>query len=161
MYTKAIALAALASTVAAQTKNLTAVLESDPNLSNLTSYLGFYPSVVQSLMNITNVTLLAPTNDAFAKLTAELGGVLPNDTSLINAIFSYHILDGQYLSSNFSSTAKFIPSKLVDPTYTSLTGGQVVEGLASGKSVVFYSGLLQNSTVTQAVSLKPLSSCSH
>ncbi len=159
MYTKAIALAALASTAAAQMKNLTAVLESDPNLSNLTSYLGFYPSVVQSLMNITNVTLLAPTNEAFAKLSAQLGGVLPNDTSLIDAIFSYHILDGTYMSGNFSSTAKFIPTALVNPTYTTLMGGQVVEGLAMGKSVVFYSGLLQNSTVTQAVRLDILFPC--
>jgi len=54
-----------------------------------------------------------------------------------------------YPASAFTSKAQFIPSSLTDPTYSNVTG-QRVEALTVGKNVEFYSGLLQNSTVTQA-----------
>lgn len=153
MHAKLFTTAAFASVVAAQTKNLTSTLASDPNLSMLTQYLGFYPAFVQSVSNLTNITLLAPSNEAFSKLLNSSAGsaVQANDTSLIDALFSYHILDGKYLSSNFTSTAQFIPTKLVDPTYSDLMAGQVVEAVASNGSVTFFSGLFTDSTVTQAV----------
>jgi len=152
MHAKLFTTAALASVAAAQTKNLTTTLASDPNLSMLTQYLGFYPAFVQSVSNLTNITLLAPSNEAFTKLLNSSAGsaVQANDTSLIDALFSYHILDGKYLSSNFTSTAQFIPTKLVDPTYSDLTAGQVVEAVANNGSVAFFSGLFTDSTVTQA-----------
>ena len=45
----------------------------------------------------------------------------------------------------------FLPTMLNDIMYTNVTGGQVVECVKQGDSVVFYSGLLTNSTVTMAV----------
>jgi uncharacterized surface protein with fasciclin (FAS1) repeats len=153
MHFKLLSLAALASLAAAQTLNLTAAITSNPNLSNLTQYLGFFPQIVQKLSGLTNITLLAPSNEAFTKLRAGPGGVQisAQDTALIDALFTYHVLDGTYFSTDITSKPAFVPTALVDPAYTNLTSGQRVEAVKSGKEVVFYSGLLQKSTVTQAV----------
>lgn len=151
MHGKLLSLAALASVATAQ--NLTAVIASNPNLRNLTQYLGFFPQIVTQLQNMTNITLLAPSNEAFEKLLSgpAASQVQANDTSLIDALFSYHILDGKYMSSNFTSAPQFVPTKLVAANYTNLASGQRVEGLKSGNSTTFYSGLLSNTTITQAV----------
>ena len=153
MHSKLFSLAALASLAAAQTMNLTSAISSNPSLSNLTQYLGLYPNIVQQLSNATNITLLAPNNDAFNKLLMGPAAAQINaqDTSLIDALFTYHALDGKYPASDITSKAAFIPTALVDPAYTNLTSGQRVEALMAGKEVAFYSGLLQKSTVTQAV----------
>jgi uncharacterized surface protein with fasciclin (FAS1) repeats len=154
MHSKLLSLAAFASLAAAtQSVNLTATITSNPNLSNLTQYLGFYPQIVQTLSSLTNITLLAPSNEAFTKLLSGPGASQVNaqDKSLITALFTYHVLNGTYLSTDITSKPAFIPTALVDPAYTNLTSGQVVEAVLSGKSVDFYSGLLQKSTVTQAV----------
>lgn len=50
-------------------------------------------------------------------------------------------------------TPVFLPTMLNDSMYTNVTGGQVVEAVKQGDSVVFYSGLLSNATVTTAVRL--------
>jgi uncharacterized surface protein with fasciclin (FAS1) repeats len=156
MHSKLLSLAAFASLAAAQSMNLTAAITSNPNLSNLTEYLGLYPQIVHTLSSLTNITLLAPSNEAFTKLLAGPGAsqVSAQDKSLITALFTYHVLDGTHFSTDITSKPAFIPTALVDPTYTNLTSGQVVEAVLSGKSVDFYSGLLQKATVTQAV-------CSH
>ena len=133
--------------------NLTAAITSDPNLSNLTQYLGFYPQIVQTLSSLTNITLLAPSNEAFTKLLSGPGAAQVNasDRSLITALFTYHVLEGTYFSTDITSKPAFIRTALVNPVYTNLTSGQVVEAVMSDKKVDFYSGLLQKATVTQAV----------
>jgi uncharacterized surface protein with fasciclin (FAS1) repeats len=153
MHSQLLSLAAFASLAAAQTVNLTVAIGSNPNLSNLTQYLGLFPQIVSTLTGLTNITLLAPSNDAFTKLLASPAAAQVNakNTALINALFTYHILDGAYHSADITSKPAFIPTALVDPAYTNVTSGQRVEAVASGKEVVFSSGLLGKSTVTQAV----------
>jgi uncharacterized surface protein with fasciclin (FAS1) repeats len=150
MHSQLLSLAAFASLAAAQTVNLTVAIGSNPNLSNLTQYLGFFPQIVSQLSSSTNITLLAPSNDAFTKLAATTK-VNAQDTALINALFTYHVLDGAYHSADITSKPTFIPTALVDPAYTNVTSGQRVEAVASGEEVVFSSGLLTKSTVTEAV----------
>ena len=77
-----------------------------------------------------------------------------NDTTAIEAILSYHVLAGTYPASDITSTPAFIPTLLNNTAYSNVTGGQVVEAVAQGTSVEFYSGLLANSTVTTAVGNK-------
>ena len=64
----------------------------------------------------------------------------------------YHVLNGTYPASAVTETPLFLPTTLNDTQYTNVTGGQVVEAIKQGDDVVFYSGLLSNATVTQAVS---------
>jgi hypothetical protein len=61
------------------------------------------------------------------------------------------VLNGTFPSSAITNTSAFVPTALTNPLFTNVTGGQVVEGVTSGDNVVFYSGLLTNSTVTTAV----------
>lgn len=157
MQFKYLPLAALAAAASAQsTLNLTAALAGNNNLTNLTSYLGFLgaPFVTQ-LQDLKNVTLLAPSNRAFAAfLNSSAGAAIKlNDTAAIQAVLTYHVLNGTYSSSAITTTPAFIPTLLNNKAYTNVTGGQRVEAIATGTNVTFVSGLLAHSNVIQAVSL--------
>ncbi|KAF7513646.1 hypothetical protein GJ744_007697 [Endocarpon pusillum] len=138
---------ALATAASAQeTMNLTAALASSPELSRLTGALGLVPGVGATLGEASNITLLAPSNAAFEELNA----TTLNDTALIQAVLQYHVLNGTYYAENVTETPSFIPTMLMNSSYTNVTGGQVVEAVRRDGKVVFFSGLLMNSTVTQA-----------
>ena len=151
-YKKLLYLAALAVTASAQ--NLTSVLTANPNLSNLTTYVSLFPAVLSTLSTAKNITILAPSNAAFAAFLKSSAGTAlsANNTAAIQALLTYHVLNGTFYASNVNSTPKFIPTLLTNQTYANVTGGQRVEALTEGTNVTIFSGLLQNSSVTQAVS---------
>ena len=60
------------------------------------------------------------------------------------------MLNGTYESSAITNVSSFIPTALMNTTYTNVTGGQRVEAIMKGSSVEFIGGLLQNVTVVQA-----------
>ena len=155
MQFKLLSLAALAATGSAQMMNLTATLMNQTDLSNLTTYVSLFPQLLQSLSMATNITILAPSNEAFAAFMNSSAGaaIAANDTAAIEAVLSYHVLDGTYDASMITSNATFIPTMLTNMSYANVTGGQRVEAIMAGTSVDFFSGLLQNSTVTTAVSI--------
>ena len=151
MHWKYLSLAALAAGSSAQMMNLTSVLASQPSLSNLTSFVSMFPQLLSTLSTATNVTILAPSNEAFAAILNS-SIIAQNNSAAIQALLMYHVLNGTYPASAVKSTPAFIPTLLNNPMYANVTGGQVVEAVTQGTSVEFYSGLLQNSTVTTAVS---------
>ena len=159
MHLRNLALASFASAAAGQ--SLTEALQSEPSLSNLTTYLGLFPNFASQLGEMSNITLLAPSNTAFAAaLNSSTGAAIQaNNTGLIEAVFSYHVLSGNY--SNFSTMPEFISTALMSGMYANVTGGQNVEAIASGNmtnsTVTFYSGLLQNSSVASNSSAIPFS----
>ena len=141
-------LAAMAAAASAQ--DLSTALADQSSLSNLTTYLKLFPSLLSSLSEMSNVTILAPNNNAFeAALNSSTGQAFSgNDTAAIEALLSYHVLNGTY--SNFSSMPMFIPTALDSMgMYANISRGQVVEAIGSNSSngTTFYSGLLFNSTV--------------
>lgn len=154
MLTKALTIAALAAAATAQQgRNLTAALASLPQLSNLTTYLQLYPAVVSQLSTAQNVTLLAPSNAAFAKLMNSSAAGALNDTQLIESTFLYHVLNGTFFASAVKETPQFIPTYLGPQTNeTLLKPAAVVECLKVGNDVKIFSGILTESTVTSAVS---------
>ncbi|KAK5207137.1 hypothetical protein LTR20_006215 [Exophiala xenobiotica] len=141
--------ASMASVVAGQ--GLTQTLMNQPSLSNLTTYLQLFPTLLNELSSMTNITLLAPSNMAFeTALNSSTGAAFTaNNTDVISALFSYHVLNGTY--TNFSTMPEFVHTALMPGMYANVTGGQAVEVLASSNmtnaTVTFYSGLLQNSSV--------------
>jgi uncharacterized surface protein with fasciclin (FAS1) repeats len=145
MLFKSFALSALASAALAQ--DLATLLAQTPELSNLTTYLGLFPDFVGQLGALQNITLLAPNNEAFEKLLNSSAGaaLTDNDTSLVEALFSYHVLNGTH--SNFTET-QFVPTLLQPPQYTNVTGGQVVQAVPGENSTAFFSGLLNNASTT-------------
>lgn len=133
--------------VAAQNQTLLEALGSVSSLSNLTTYLQLFPSFLSTAEGLSNITLLAPNNDAF-ELAINSDQGAPSTNDLVSAIFSYHVLNGTY--SNFSTNATFIPTALLPGAYANVTGGQRVEAIGATdqdtSSATFYSGLLQNSS---------------
>jgi uncharacterized surface protein with fasciclin (FAS1) repeats len=147
MHTKTLLMSSLAALAHGQ--ELMNVLSNDSMLSNLTTYLSLFPAFMSQLKDMNNITLLAPSNEAFAQALNSSGSnaFAANDTEAISALLSYHILNGTY--SNFSSMPEFIPTALMEGMYANVTGGQVVEVIGGGNSTnaTAFSGLLSNSTI--------------
>ncbi|KAJ9627560.1 uncharacterized protein PV06_05900 [Exophiala oligosperma] len=140
-----VALAALAGTAVSQ--QLTSVLQNATELSNLTTYLGLFPDFTQTLSGLQNITLLAPNNQAFAKfLNSSAGAALAqNDTSMIQAVFSYHVLNGTY--NNFDNVS-FVRTMLQPTQYANVTGGQAVGLYDEDDEEFIASGLLSRANLT-------------
>lgn len=83
---KVAALTALALAGGAYAQNLTAALASNPQLSGLLGLLSM-PSV-QLPANLTNVTLLAPSNQAIGMIPNATLGALSANAALLNQVLS-------------------------------------------------------------------------
>lgn len=141
---------ALAGLAIAQT--LTDVISRNPNLSTLGQLVAQYPSIASVLSNATNVTILAPTNAAFTSFLNQPGmnQSISADPNLVQAVLSYHVLQGVFRSTSITSTPAFARTLLMAGYYANVTGGQVVQAVNSGGTVTFTSGLLRQSRVSQA-----------
>lgn len=147
---------ALATAAATQDMmNLTAAIGSIPELSSLNETLGLFESLVGQLATTENITLLAPSNTAFEEFMKGPMAELLNDTDAVQAVLQYHVLNGTYNSSMITDTPAFIPTSLTNESYANVTGGQVVKAVMTDGNVTFFSGMLANSTVTQAVRRLP------
>lgn len=148
MHFSLLSLAALASAVAAQTAVNT--FTEDPELSTLLSLAGKYPELVKTLESLKNVTVLAPTNKAFAEWSStEIGKTIASSDEAVPALLTYHVLGAEVPASAFTTTPAFVPTLLNTPAYTNVTGGQVVEGKLNGTTIEITSGLLQVSKVVK------------
>lgn len=151
-------LLAFASAVVAQSNgtvpSLTEALGSSTQLSSLAGVLALpgLAELVQGLSTAQNVTILAPSNEAFASIGNATVQALANNTGLLTALLQYHVLNGTFLSSAITNQSAFVPTLLTNELFTNVTGGQVVEAVKTGDNVTFFSGLLANSSVSQAVS---------
>ena len=152
MQFKLFSFVALVAGSSAQTMNLTAALESQSSLSTLTKLVSMFPPLLSTLAAAKNITILAPSNEAFSAIM-DSPIIKQNNTGAIQALLMYHVLKGTYPASSLKSTPAFLPTLLDNSVCANVTGGQVVEAVTQGASVEFFSGLLQNSTVTTAVSI--------
>lgn len=139
-------------TAAAQ--SLTEALASqNASLSVLNNILADQPDLVRTLGSATNVTLLAPSNDAFNRfLNTSSGSAAANDSGALVALLTYHVLTGTYYASNLTSLngPAFIPTLLSNTSYANVTGGQRVEATTQNSGLSFISGSGQLSNVTTA-----------
>lgn len=151
-----LSLLAFASAVLAQSNgsapSLAQALNSSAQLTSLSGVLSLpgLGSLVQSLSSAQNVTILAPSNEAFASVGNETLSALTSNEGLLTALLQYHVLNGSILSSAITNQSQFVPTLLTNELFTNVTGGQVVEAVASDGNVTFFSGLLSNSSVTSA-----------
>lgn len=150
---------AFASAVLAQSNetvpSLTQALNQTSDLSSLSGVLGLsnLGSLVQSLGSAQNITILAPSNEAFRSVGNETLTALTANPDLLTALLQYHVLNGTILSSAITNQSQFVPTLLNNPEFANVTGGQVVEAVANDGNVTFFSGLLSNSSVSTAVRL--------
>lgn len=148
----ALAIAAARAQEDTSTANLTSVLSGNQNLSSLVSVLESNPEIAQALSEAQNVTLLAPSNQALEALNST-GGSQASQEGFIQALLNYHVLVGQFTSENITETPTFAPTLLNDTAFANVTGGQVVELRADDDDVFVISGLKNNASVTEAVSV--------
>jgi uncharacterized surface protein with fasciclin (FAS1) repeats len=114
--------------------------------------IGTLPSgVVEQLNQASNITILAPNNDALADFISNSTEAIAADPGLVTAVLNYHILNGTFYESNLtsSSTAQFVPTLLTNETYTRVTGGQRVEVISSDDGVTVYTALKEASKVVE------------
>jgi uncharacterized surface protein with fasciclin (FAS1) repeats len=118
-------------------------------------------NLLSSFSNERNITLLAPSNEALAKLntsgvsiTSELVQALINckldSLSIGNNTLKLldHTINGTILSSNLNNvTSAFPHTHLTNPAFSNVTGGQVVEGILKNGTAYFFSGLKNNVSV--------------
>ncbi|CAK4034369.1 beta-Ig-H3 fasciclin [Lecanosticta acicola] len=145
-----VAAATIASSVAQNTPTLAAALNSTSQLSDLNTLLGQYPSLLATLGNATNLTVLAPSNTALMSL---MNSSMANNSQYVQALLSYHVLNMTVRSQNISTTPAFVHTLLNNTMYANVSRGQVVGARrASGNNgtVQFISGLGQRSNVTMA-----------
>ncbi|KXJ88373.1 FAS1 domain-containing protein [Microdochium bolleyi] len=140
----------LAGTATAQngTPDLATALSSqNSSLSLLNGLIANTTGLADTLRGLTNVTILAPNNDAIQKiLSSSMAAGLAMPGAIQN-ILSYHVLNGTYYASNFTSSnmSMFIPTHLTNSMYSLVSGGQRVEVMYNGTNVTAYSGLKQPS----------------
>lgn len=118
-----------------------------------TGLLQTQPDIVSALNNATNVTLLAPNNDALNKFlnNSAVTVEMAQNPGLLIALLNYHVLDGVYYVSNFTNSSTFIPTMLTNETYANITGGQRVQALLENGTTTFYTWLKENSSVVTPV----------
>ncbi|KAK7190687.1 hypothetical protein DPSP01_006704 [Paraphaeosphaeria sporulosa] len=154
-----LALAAYISAVLAQAPSLTDLIGSQPDLSTLGTALSSFPDLVAVLGSLSNITILAPTNSAFEALLAgdaslESTALSSNNTDAIQALLAYHVLNGTYVSSDFSETPAFAHTLLTpsgqSDSLTNVTGGQNVGLQLIGGNATIVSGELKGSNVVEA-----------
>ncbi|KAL9635883.1 MAG: hypothetical protein Q9204_002454 [Flavoplaca sp. TL-2023a] len=133
-----------------ETRDLTQLLQSNKNLSQFTTLLTSYGDIYANLSFQTDVTILAPNDDAFNKIPySSLGPAFEaNQSQIVRSILQYHILPGLHPASAYNGSFSFDQTWLQDNTYTNVTGGQVVGGVQQAGDVnVFTSGLGTRSTL--------------
>lgn len=114
--------------------------------------MGGQAAIVKALGSASNITIIAPSNDAFtAFLASDAGSKAAKVPSEVASLLTYHVLNGKYPSSAFTKTPLFIPTLLTDAAHTNVTGGQRLEARVNGANVEIITGLGQKSVVKVAV----------
>ncbi|PVH99098.1 Fasciclin-domain-containing protein [Periconia macrospinosa] len=133
-------------------QSLNATLSGNQELSSLRTFLSSDPTLLQTLSQARNVTILAPSNEAFER-AAELPAfaALATDPESLASVLLYHILNGTIRAGDITNTSTFVPTYLTNNfTASNVTEGQVVEAVRQGNETSFYSGLLSRANVTEA-----------
>ncbi|CVL13615.1 uncharacterized protein FPRN_05038 [Fusarium proliferatum] len=152
-------LSALASAVVAQS-DLASILSSQSDLSTLAELLALVPDIAETLASASNITIFAPTNEAFASVPRDVpeGEAISqrNDTIAIGALLSNHVFKGYYPAKVATDIPVFVQS-LLDSSFVNyrqpfgnFTGGQYNGIVKDGDDVVVISGEETLSYVTEA-----------
>ncbi|OCL10205.1 FAS1 domain-containing protein, partial [Glonium stellatum] len=134
------------------------VLSSHKNLTTFKNTLqSAYPDLLSRLDALTlssPVTVLAPSNNAFAKTTyyPVLGPAFDNyDLVAIQNILNYHVLNGSHASKDLITQFQFFPTWLNNATFSNVTNGQRVGGVMQGSTdMIWLSGESTRSSVSEA-----------
>jgi uncharacterized surface protein with fasciclin (FAS1) repeats len=122
MFFKQLSVLALAGQAFSQnTPSLTQALNSSADLSMLNTVLGLVPQIAQILGGAQNITILAPSNAAFAKVDNVTLSTLTANPDMLAALLQYHVLNGTVYGSQITNTSAFVPTLLTNTSYTNVS----------------------------------------
>ncbi|THV92723.1 FAS1 domain-containing protein [Aureobasidium pullulans] len=140
--------------------DLGALLASQPDLSTLLELVGLVDGLADTLSAASNITIFAPTNDAFARVPRNEpeGAAIEyrNETIAVAALLANHVFKGVYPSDVITDVPTFaqtlLNSSYITPTqpFSNITGGAYNGLVKNGDDVCVLSGEQTISTVTQA-----------
>ena len=141
--------------------DIAALLTSQPDLSTLLELVSLVDGLVDTLASASNITILAPTNEAFAAVPRDTpeGAAIEyrNETIAIGALLANHVFKGVYPSNVITDIPTF-GQTLLDASYitpqqpfSNFTGGAYNGLVKNGNDVCILSGEQTVSTVTEAV----------
>ncbi|KAL8927421.1 MAG: hypothetical protein Q9172_001352 [Xanthocarpia lactea] len=133
-----------------ESKDLTQLLQSNKNLSEFTTLLTSYGDIYANLSFQSDITILAPNNEAFNKIPySSLGPAFKaNQSQIVRSILQYHIIPGLHPAGAYNGSFTFDQTWLQNTSYTNVTRGQVIGGVQQAGNVnVFTSGLGTRSTL--------------
>ena len=129
--------------------SLLELLQGSPELSTLYTRVNSSPNLTNFLSTSNDFTLLAPSNDAFAKLPA---GTSNMSDDQFTAMLQYSLLRGTFPELTLTTTNQFIPSNLNNSKYANVTGGQVAGlGLDNSGTIEVVTGNKSISTAAETV----------
>ena len=138
------------STVAAQ--SLKSTISSHPSLTILHGLLNQF-DLLESFDSLTNITLVAPTDEAYRALANWGFNVSEVEPFIARALLTYHVLDGTYTADSIpgSDEPQVVHSLLQPPVLTNVSRGAAVK-LSRDRysSIVIESGLQVIGGVEQA-----------
>ncbi|KAJ2897900.1 beta-Ig-H3/fasciclin [Zalerion maritima] len=146
---------ALAASRLVSAATITEVLQQNQDtLSTLTNLLGTVPDLVDTLSAANNITIFAPSNDAFSKLVEQNpteAEAEETNTELLTMLLAYHVINGTFNSTDFGATPVFARTLLEGEPFANVTGGGQNLGLMlSNNAATVISGLKQTSMVVAA-----------
>jgi hypothetical protein len=141
--------------------NLKALLASQDDLSTLLELVGLVNGLADTLSAASNITIMAPTNQAFANVPRDIpeGAAIEfrNDSISVGALLANHVFKGVYPSNVITDVPTFAQTLLDDSyitpnqPFSNFTGGAYNGLVKNGKDVCILSGEQTVSTVTKAV----------
>lgn len=141
--------------------DIAALLGSQPDLSTLLELVGLVDGLADTLAASSNITIFAPTNQAFANVPRDIpeGEAIEfrNNTIAVGALLANHVFKGVYPSDVITDIPIFAQT-LLDISYidnrqpfSNFTGGAYNGLVKNGDNVCVLSGEQTISTVTEAV----------
>jgi hypothetical protein len=141
--------------------DLAALLASQEDLSTLLELVSLVDGLADTLSSASNITIVAPTNEAFAKVPRDIPEgeaiELRNDPIAIGALLANHVFQGVYPSDVVTDIPTFAQTLLDDSyiierqPFSNFTGGAYNGLVRNGDDVCILSGEQTISTVTEAV----------
>ncbi len=135
--------------VAAQTEGIFETLNTIPELSELVTYLHKYPGLTTWLQGLSDITFLAPSNDAFDALSLSTSiPSLPLDENNAEVLISYHVLQGMFYGFGYDGDLDGDLDGYLQLATAELSHAEANESMVTGGEIVVARGSSWSSAVT-------------
>jgi uncharacterized surface protein with fasciclin (FAS1) repeats len=142
--------------------DIASLLSSQDDLRTLLELVSLVDGLADTLAAASNITIIAPTNEAFAKIPRDIPEGEAVELRNLGAILANHVFRGVYPSNVVTDVPTFAQTLLDDSyiiarqPFSNFTGGAYNGLVRNGDDVCVLSGEQTISTVTEAVSIAPI-----